>query len=222
MWRVEFKDRARGPAPRSAGLAGAASKQELPAGRSSPAKEPVYAPGDPDSCWPLRPRRGLSAAPGGWPAARGQGLYPQGFGLPSPAPSSPARHRGGSLPQPSPGRWEPRCSHRPLCLVRPCCRGAGSCAPAHACASPPWHPGQQRLSPERAPAWPQRAGTATPRSAAQARCCPSPLPPAWGPVGAESTGLSVGEAAWQEGTGERGVRSPAGAAEEPAGSSGAG
>lgn len=32
LWRVEFKDRARGPALRSAGLAGAASKQGDPCG----------------------------------------------------------------------------------------------------------------------------------------------------------------------------------------------
>lgn len=84
MWRAGFKDRA-APA-RSAGLAGAASKQELPAGRASPAKELFTLPVTQIPAGPAA-LPGPLAAPRDWPPARGQGLFPQGFGRPYPDPS---------------------------------------------------------------------------------------------------------------------------------------
>lgn len=129
MWRAVFKDRA-APA-RSAGLAGAASKQELPAGRASPAKELFTLPVTQIPAGPAA-LPGPLAAPRDWPPARGQGLFPQGFGRPYPDPSPRPR-----VCAPSPGRSRP-----PLFPLYPQLRGPGSCAPA----SPRWGPGQSEGS----------------------------------------------------------------------------
>lgn len=143
MWRVEFKDRAHSPGAgqhaKERRLGRAPSKQELPAGRGSLAKEPVYAPGDPDSCPLLRPHQGPSAAPRDWPGARGRGLYPQGSGLLNPNPSPCFLRCCGPLPLPSPS--PPLLTSTPVPSMAPC-RGPGA-MPRGCCVPVPASPGQR-------------------------------------------------------------------------------
>lgn len=163
MWRAGFKDRA--ASPRSAGLAGAASKQELPAGRASPAKELFTLPVTQIPAGPAA-LPGPLAAPRDWRPARGQGLFPQGFGLPYPDPSPRPRVCAPSFTGPL--------TSPPFPAVSPTQR---SCVPAR-----PRQPSlgtwaEQRLSSERAPALarpPQNSSQPEPTPGASLSHCHQP------------------------------------------------
>lgn len=83
---------------------GRQANKEIPAGCVSLAKEPVYAPGDPDSRSPLRPCRGLSAAPRGLAGSPGTGLIPTEIWLAVSRPLILPLPPLWSLPHPSPGQ----------------------------------------------------------------------------------------------------------------------
>lgn len=137
MWRAGFKDRA--ASRRSEGLAGAANKQELPAGRASPAKELFTLPVTQIPAGPAA-SPGPLAAPRDWPPARGQGLFPQGFGLPYPDPSPRQRVCAPSFTGPPTSPPSPAVSPAQRSWeLRPCPPPLGTWA-------------KQRLSSEQAPA----------------------------------------------------------------------